>query len=266
MAQDLQPCPFEGNKDLYGAGESASGLYLQWIATLLVTIFDQKEEKVLRVVNLLVQSAIFLGLCLIPTSEIHAIEPVIMFWLLVGALSSLTGDGFSYFGHFSGAFRFVGMEGMLQPGCKSTAFFGGAAIDGPFRTFSKAVSVVSLAVCIGCLGFVFVAMYRRWMNTKGTRKTIETQAPRVESSLLFILVGLVVVSIAAIEYLIKANSIAGTNEVESVGQLIPLLVGAFGCGIICWRIGKTKLYSRKRCWFLFNYHLSRFLYPNEPQS
>ncbi|KAF2476915.1 uncharacterized protein BDR25DRAFT_276513 [Lindgomyces ingoldianus] len=269
MAAVSQICAFPGNQDLYGAGIRI-GLYLQWIATLLVTIFDQKEEQTLRVVNLLVQSAIFLGLCIIPSPQIHPIEPVITLWLLVGALSSLTGDGLSYFAHFSGAFRvafytalstyscwfwFVGIESMLQPECKVVAFFGGTAIDGRFRTFSKVVSVGSLAVCVCCFGFVFWAMLQRCKNTKGIHERIGSPAPRVELSLLFLSLGLIVVSIVAIEYLIKANSISGTNEVESVGQLIPLLVGALGCGMICWRILKKFLFRRKRCWFLFGYHL-----------
>ncbi|KAH7305412.1 hypothetical protein B0I35DRAFT_492721 [Stachybotrys elegans] len=104
-SQFLQTCPFAGNADLYGIGIRI-GFYLQWISTLLATIFMPWEEDVLRILNLLIQSAVFLGLVLLTKEhEIRTIEPVITIWLLFGALSSLSGSGVNPLGRFSGFFR-----------------------------------------------------------------------------------------------------------------------------------------------------------------
>jgi hypothetical protein len=56
-----QVCPFAGNSDLYGIGVRI-GLYAQWAATLLVTLFSPEDEETFRIVNLIIQSAIFLGI------------------------------------------------------------------------------------------------------------------------------------------------------------------------------------------------------------
>jgi hypothetical protein len=57
-----QVCPFTGNSDLYGIGVRV-GLYAQWVATLLVSLFSAEDEETFRIVNLIIQSAVFLGIC-----------------------------------------------------------------------------------------------------------------------------------------------------------------------------------------------------------
>jgi hypothetical protein len=57
-----QVCPFAGNSDLYGIGVRV-GLYAQWAATLLVTLFSPEDEETFRIVNIIIQSAVFLGIC-----------------------------------------------------------------------------------------------------------------------------------------------------------------------------------------------------------
>lgn len=48
-----QVCPFAGNSDLYGIGVRI-GLYAQWAATLLVTLFSPEDEETFRIVNLII--------------------------------------------------------------------------------------------------------------------------------------------------------------------------------------------------------------------
>ena len=110
-------CSFDGNTDLYGIGVRV-GLYLQWITTLLTTIFSPGEEDILRAINLLIQSAILFGLVLITDrNEIHAIEPVISIWLTLGALSSLTGSWMNPIGHVSGVYRVILYTGIAGYAC-----------------------------------------------------------------------------------------------------------------------------------------------------
>ena len=101
---NTQICGFDGNPDLYGIGVRV-GLYLQWIATLLTTLFEPKDEGLLRIVNLLIQSAIFIGMVLLTShQEVQSIEPVLAIWLIFGALSSLSGNGMNPLGRFSGMY------------------------------------------------------------------------------------------------------------------------------------------------------------------
>jgi hypothetical protein len=62
-----QVCPFAGNSALYGI-EVRIGLYAQWAATLLVTLFSPENEETFRIVNLIIQSATFLGICSQPSN------------------------------------------------------------------------------------------------------------------------------------------------------------------------------------------------------
>jgi hypothetical protein len=270
MAPTSQPCPFNGNSDIYGIGVRI-GLYAQWVATLLVTLFDPEEEETFRVVNLIIQSSIFLGICQQASYETNAVEPIITLFLMCGSLSSLTGDGIGYFSHVSGVFRalfytalsayccwfwFVGLDKMTRPGCEEIAFFGRTSINGWFRSLAKALSVFGLifSVCLICVSIY--ALTRRFR--KGFRAALarpKKQRPQLEIGLLVLSMGLIVFSIVVVEYLIRVNSVTGLSAVESVGQLIPLLIGALECTAILWKVLVKGLLWRKRCWFLLGQHL-----------
>lgn len=269
-SRSLQTCPFSGNADLYGIGIRI-GFYLQWISTLLATIFVPWEENIIRSLNLLIQSAVFLGLVLLTRQhEIRTIEPVITVWLLFGALSSLSGSGVNPLGKFSGFFRvilysavsgyacwwwFVGLDELLEgePNCKIVAFFGGVPIDGPFRTFNKVASILGGAICIVFLLWSLLIAHRR-ITGKGTIvRTVRTTA-RVE--LLVFSSVIVALSVAAAEYLITANQIMDVDNISSVGQLLPLISGVLGLTQVSFSIFWEKLYRRHRCWVIFGRHLS----------
>ncbi|KAK1252987.1 hypothetical protein MKX08_004174 [Trichoderma sp. CBMAI-0020] len=264
-------CP-SGNSDLYGVGVRV-GLYAQWVATLLVTVFDPKTEASYRIANLIIQWSIFLGLCTQSGRGDPVVGAIITQYLLFGSLSSVTGDGIGHFGHFSGIFRVVfytavaaygcwfwyeGIDVMSIAGCADTAFFGGVTIHGWFRTLGKAVSVLGLVLCVCSLFYSVYATARRFRN--GLREGFERRPkvrPRVELVLLALSMGLIAISIALVENLIVANEVDGVGiaEIGTVGQLIPLLAGVLGCAMSVWKIVVHRLFLRKRCWFLFGYHL-----------
>lgn len=266
----LQTCPFAGNADLYGIGIRI-GFYLQWISTLLATIFTPWEEDILRVLNLLVQSAVFLGLILLTRDyNIRAVEPVITIWLLFGALSSLSGSGMNPLGRLSGFFRillysgvagyacwfwFSGLDELLEAelNCKTVAFFGEVPIDGPFRMFNKVVSVMGGTICVVFLLWS-VAIVRK--RIKGRGITTRVRRPSVEMELLFFSFAIIVLSIAAVEYLLTANLITDINNISSVGQLLPLVSGILGFIQVSFSVLRKKLYLRPRCLIFFGHHLS----------
>ena len=78
----------EGDPDLYGLGVRI-GLYSAWFATLLTSIWDQESENDARIGNLIVQFAIFIGLC-VDSGKEHSsgVSSVITQFLLCRSLSS----------------------------------------------------------------------------------------------------------------------------------------------------------------------------------
>ncbi|KAK7432351.1 hypothetical protein QQZ08_000913 [Neonectria magnoliae] len=269
MSQPDSQCQLEGNPDLYGIGVRI-GLYSQWTATLLVTLFDSRNEGAHRVINLIIQCAIFLGLCTDSTRDGNAVGCVITQLLLCGSLSSLTGDGISHAGSFSGIFRvlfynalsaygcwfwFVGLDSMTKPDCPDEiAFFGRSSINGWFRILCKTLSVAGLVVSVCVLGWNIVATNLRLKGefTYGRRAKAR---PRIEIGLLVLSLGLIAFSIVAVEYLVDVNDISGLTDINSVGQFLPLLVGTIACFQTVWTVLFRGLIWRRKCWFLFGRHL-----------
>ena len=264
-------CTIGGNPDLYGVGIRV-GLYLQWISTLLSTIFVPGDEDILRVANLLVQSAIFVALLhLSARGDLHAVDAVLATWLVFGALSSLSGSGINPLGCFSGTFRvlfytafasyacwfwFSGLDAILarDNGCGGVAFFGGTSITGPFRDFNKVAAIIGLTVCTAfIIANVWVA-FKRYQRK--TSPDASPPRPVVELSLLLISGIIIILSIASIEYLIKANNIVDIDDVNSIGQLLPLLVGVFGIADAVFDISQSPKVFAPRCLLLFGQHLT----------
>jgi len=270
MDSESTICSFTGNADLYGIGVRI-GLYLQWIATLLVTLFDPVEEEGYRIINLIIQCALFLGLCA-QTDQANVLDPVIVGFLLCGSLSSLTGDKIGYMNHVLGLARiifytalsaygcwfwFTGLDEMIRPGCKAIAFFGTSRVDGWVQKLGKSLSVLGLFVSTACIIYSCYATIRRLTTVLENRpgKSTRKSRPRVEIGLLLLSISLIAFSITVIEYIILKNNITGISNIESVGQFIPFLVGIFSSAMAGWKILLDGLIWRKRCWFILGKHL-----------
>ncbi|QDS71359.1 hypothetical protein FKW77_002455 [Venturia effusa] len=214
---------FKGNADFYGFGIRL-GTYLQFLATLLVTLYAPKAEDFYRALNNLLQTAMFAGLIVLTrTQKLLVIEPVIVIFLLFGGLSSLTGEDFSPIGRPSGMYRLLLYSGIAGyscwfwfkgidfvasssalPECKTTVFFGQVSPYGGFRTFNKVASVLGLILC----GFLLPWSIMKSMKNGGSRMPSGDRTTDV--ALVFYSSAIIIVSI------------------NGVGQIIPLLVGALG--------------------------------------
>lgn len=266
-------CSFVGNPDLFGLGVRI-GVYGQWVATLLITVFDPANESPFRLLNLIVQTSIFLGLCTESGERHNAVAAVITQLLLCGSLSSVTGDGISHFGHVSGILRlmfylalsgfgawfwFVGIDVMRSEcGGRDIVFFGPSTINGWFRSFGKALSVAGLVACVALAAFSIFKMIHRFKD--GLRAGFARPSgrrPQVEISLMLASMGLIGLSIATVEYLIRENDIqgVGAKDIGSVAQLIPLIAGVLACFLALWKVVAHRLFLRRRCWLLFGWHL-----------
>jgi hypothetical protein len=236
-------CIFTGNADFYGFGIRL-GTYFQFVATLLVTLFAPKEEGFYRALNNLLQTAMFAGLIVLTRSgDLISVEPVLVIFLLFGSLSSLTSEGFSPLGKPSGLYRLLLYSGIAGYSCwfwfvgldttvkslapahcnlKETAFFGQVSPYGHFRTFNKVASVAGLVVCVMYL----IWGAKKWFPNGGSRNPISQRTTDV--ALLLYSIAIILISIVGAEYIIRANHMQGVYDVNGVGQIIPLLVGALG--------------------------------------
>lgn len=95
---------------------------------------------------------------------------------------------------------------------------------------------------------------RKWQGS--WKKKGKTKRQQVSVELLLLSTTVIVISIVANEYLLKANKITKINESLPVGQLLALLVPAIGFVAMMPGIPSERLYRRLRCWILFGRHLS----------
>jgi hypothetical protein len=199
----------------------------------------------------LIQSAIFLALVfLTQDGEIHAIEPIIATWLSFGALSSLSANGINPLD--ACWLWFGGLDDMLEAekGCSIVTFFGGVTIEGSFRTYNKGAPFKGAVICAI---FAVASMFK---ITNAFQRATYQKGYSVEMSFLLFSLTVIIVSISAVEYLVRANGITGIWEIAAVGQLLPLLSGIFGLLEVLYDIDIKRLWRLSRCWVLFNHHLS----------
>lgn len=268
--------PPTGNPDLYGIGVRA-GLYAQWGATLVATVFDPATESELRMANMIIQCSIFLGLCTESDNGGSAAGAVIIMLLLCGSLSSVTGDGISHLGRFSGMMRFtfytglslygcwfwfVGVDKMIPAGCDEFAFFGRTGFHGWFRVLGKVLSVLGAVACMVLDVLCAMALWKRMFKGDVVASFAKgpNVRPKVELALVILSTGLLVFSVVLIEYLIDINHFSGiTNNQSSgpdtTGQLIPLIAGGLSVILVIWKVLFRGLLFRKRCWYIFGKHL-----------
>ncbi|KAK3358163.1 hypothetical protein B0T25DRAFT_177344 [Lasiosphaeria hispida] len=261
-------CELNGNADFYGLGIRL-GIYLQWVSTLLVTLFLPEEEAVYCSINIILQVAIAATVALLTTqTKLLAVEAVIAFWLQFGALSSLTGDGISPFGTATGTARMLiytavcaygcwfwygGAARLLQTGCAAVAFFGRAALTSWFQPFCRTASITGLVVCFALL------LVSGWQYVHGHDIGDDQrlrQRPTTDVLFLLLSIFIIAMSVVSVEYLIRANSMSELDDFFAVGQLIPFLIGLFGLVNTLVSISRQGRMLRPRCWVILWKHLS----------
>jgi len=244
-------CDVDGNGDFYGLGIRL-GFYAQWASTFIVKLFVHDEIPAYRIVNLLLQLAVIV--CLVFMSARRTIRPpevMIAFWLLVGSPSSVQWGLIKRTGVVARLLRvalyaalcaygcwfwFGGVDELPQMPCESVGFLGGATTNGGFRGLGKAVSIGGLGSCVGvvvCIARNYWARrnYEEAATGEGTVKRPRSKVQeRPQTDIFLVAVSIFVMALAIIstEYLISDNRLIGVNDILEPGQLIPLIVGAFG--------------------------------------
>ncbi|GAB1311378.1 hypothetical protein MFIFM68171_01588 [Madurella fahalii] len=242
-------CAMRGNPDLYGIGIRL-GFYFQWIITLLVTYYRLDHEMLHRTINILLQVGVFAIMLLhTHTRSLRAADAATAFWLLVDALSSLTRSDsrlirlsnvvrMAFYTMLSGYVAWLWFGGIdeLAPrsdndsdggaDCDTIVFFGRAT------TGNKAFR--GLAQTAGIIGVLFfftltVRRVREALKPENHEENgVESDGDEKPRGRALASVALIIICIAVIEYLIRANQMVEIGDLSAVEQLIPFLIGLLG--------------------------------------
>jgi hypothetical protein len=288
------PCAVQGNSDFYGFGIRL-GTYFQFIATLLVTLFAPEEIPFYTALNNLWQTAMLAGLFQLTTSgSLLPVEPVICMLLMFGSLSSLTGDGVNPLGTLSGLYRLLIYTGVSGYGvwfwfrglditttenalpCQAVVFFGDVSPYGKFRTFNKVMSCIGVGICVFCLVWSAKKFKKSTLakifglEKKEDKEEEEETERKIDITLLLISVSIIILSIILCEYIVRANHMIvastpqnpGIYNINAVGQVVPLLVGALGMIENLDDVWKGFMGAKKWEWYAFGKKFEDFTVEN----
>ncbi|KAI1153840.1 hypothetical protein F4825DRAFT_413510 [Nemania diffusa] len=182
-SNDNGVCGFDGNSDLYGLG-IRSGVYIQAVATLLATFYQQKTAPDLYKVGGLFQFAVFIALIreTVTNENLYAVEALVTYLFCLTSLGINLDDPFGIeerkdqnileritlpslvsilrqttvlaIDFYQTWFWFVGLDKFERSPCKTETFFL-ARVDafGPFRKFAQVWSVLIMTSLAFLLGF-----------------------------------------------------------------------------------------------------------------
>ncbi|KAI2626758.1 hypothetical protein GGR54DRAFT_485040 [Hypoxylon sp. NC1633] len=274
MADDENPsCAIAGNPDLYGLGVRL-GLYLQFIALVLARPSVRLAFKAINSSTIAFILANFIVLVRESSKEtLKAPEAYLLFFLLVPQLTvnAIGSDlwrgspdprGFIavlLWGAFCGYytwFWWIGLDVIPIAGCGEEYgfFFTKVSLRGWFRTFNKAIWVISdiaLGVLILSLPVQLLIWYSMRREIREAQRVHEAQQvprPRGERFRINNIIQHIVLQfwsflpfiifVTGAEVTIRYNNIEGVNTVDTASQLVPLVLAL---GLLAHIIAKTTM-------------------------
>lgn len=244
-----QPCGFQGNNDAYGLGIRL-GIYLQWLIAAASSFFLQDGGRSVVGISNCYRLAMFIGLLFITIkhgSDLQASEAAVMFLLGAGGAFTTVRAPDLHSGRASTAavgaavqvlirlalgayavwFFSTGMDGMRHPPCSA---FGFLIVKVDLYGWAR----ILFNTIAACHIFVNVCILMSSCLVPATRPT----APKPASTnYKAFAAGIAVLSVfvTAVELLIRWNHIQGVHQIDSTGQLLPLVVSLGTLVSLIWR-------------------------------
>ncbi|KAH6617433.1 hypothetical protein F5144DRAFT_392350 [Chaetomium tenue] len=265
MADASSPCQIEATQDLYGIG-IRTGIYCQWIATMVAGVALPEEMVAIQTNTICFQCAIP-GALLLATLRASIAQPevLIVVPLAFGGFSAAQafGNGASLveagtargasplralimlqmFGFLVGYglwFWWGGVDNVSPAACTYYAFVFGKVMITRLRVFGIAISIFG-GFCFMIAEFVFLILPTLSCIRAGRRATAQYfTAPgflsRDKETPRWQIWARIVVNVASVCYIIVMvemtlawnPTLEGANTLESVGQLVPLIIGVAG--------------------------------------
>jgi hypothetical protein len=235
------PCDIPGDPDTYGLGVRL-GTYLQWVATYISTTAALDAAATIRSANTLFLLANLIGLFVLTfhRETVYAVEPLIVIFIVFGAAWILVLVVFDIKSGINEAilrvvlysilvgymvwYFWVGIDGMTPSPCGTDVFlFVKTDLFGWFRTVGKVIGVIA-AVAFVALWALHMPdlLWGRYPALHEVWDRRERMERLRRSGLGFVVI---VLSITGAELMISWNSLEGVGQVDSTGQLIPVILG-----------------------------------------
>lgn len=255
---DEASCTIEGDPDVYGIGIRI-GLYLQWAAILVATIFNPSQTRIGRTTcNILILSIFINTFRTLSEHNLVALEWYIVIWLTWVLNVGNVPPTLAHLHESTGSFAtmlllwlciiatqpwlyFIGVNSGSRAGCDVRIFFfGSISVYGKWRTFGKVFSV------LGCLcGFGALAAAVNILLAGTVPPDLNDDNDHRNTAvyiLSFIQLVTGTISILMVEMTIRINNVdMGSISLLDSGQLIPTLIGIFTLGSICFSSIRRKL-------------------------
>jgi hypothetical protein len=279
MGNEDFPCHIEATQDLYGIG-IRTGIYCQWIATILAGVALPEETAAIQTNTICFQCAILGALILLTArATIDQPEVLIIVPLAFGGFSaaqtfehgtSLVGTAaakgasalrtlvmlqiFGVLVGYSLWFWWEGVDSMSPPGCTYYAFVFAKVMIASLRVFGIVMSILG-GLCFIVAELLFLIWPTLSCIQAGRRVTAQyfITAPGISFGdkgtprwqiwvRIAISVGSVCYVIVMVELTLAWNpTVEGANTLESVGQLVPLIIGMTGLLRIFYLLLRKRL-------------------------
>lgn len=252
-------CSIEGDPDVYGIGIRI-GLYLQWAAVSVATIFNPSQTRISRTTsNILIISVFINTFRTVSEDNLVALEWYIVTWLTFVLNVGNVPINLVRLHESTGSFAamlllwlciiatqpwlyFIGVDSGRRIGCDVRVFFfGSISVYGKWREFGRAFSIIGLFCGLGALAAAVNVLLAGTVppDLNDDNNNHRNTAVYVLSFIQFV-TG--TISILMVEMTIRTNNV----DMESIslldsGQLIPTLIGIFTLGSICFSSIRRKL-------------------------
>lgn len=243
-----QPCGFEGNNDAYGLGIRL-GIYIQWLIAAASSCFLQDGGQSVVGISNCYRLAMFIGLLFITIKhgpDLQASEAAVMFLLGAGGAFTAVGAPDLQSGRASTAavgaavqvlirlalgsyavwFFSTGMDRMLHPPCSA---FGFLLVKVDLYGWAR----ILFNTVAACHVFVNTCILMSSLVLPATAPTGKSESTNYKAFAAGVVV--LTVFVTGIELVIKWNHIQGVNQIDSTGQLLPLVVSLGTLISLMWR-------------------------------
>lgn len=245
---DDQPCGFAGNNDAYGLGIRL-GIYIQWLIAAASSCFLQDGGRSVIGISNCYRLAMFIGLLFITIKHgpaLQASEAAVMFLLGAGGAFTAVGAPDLQSGRASTAavgaavqvlirlalgsyavwFFSTGMDRMLHPPCSA---FGFLLVKVDLYGWARILFNTIAACHIFVNGCILISS----LLLPATGPTVVKRSTNYTAFAAGVVV--LTVFVTGIELVIKWNHIQGVNQIDSTGQLLPLVVSLGTLVSLIWR-------------------------------
>jgi hypothetical protein len=242
FASGPNSCQIIGDPDVYGIG-IRTGLYLQWFAAMIATIFEPLQSRIARTTsNIIILAALINTFRDIPHSNLVAIEWYLVIWLGFFLNVGNIPPSLAHVHQSTGSFAtmlllwlcilatqpwlyFFGIDNGKKKGCDARIFFfASISVYGRWRIFGKVASVIGCVCGLGGFAAALNVLVVGFVPPEPASDIDDSKVARYVLGAVQLISGAVCMTL--VEMTIRTIDLSSSSLLDS-GQLIPTLIGIF---------------------------------------